>query len=96
MNYIAINHYRSSTSNGFANTYHLYRCSKDLQKYLLTHGLTVPDCAYMDGTCAKSTNGIRTLTDAERSMIKRSEYPDIDYPYLDDIMEVDHKGQITC
>jgi hypothetical protein len=68
--YIAINSYRSSTSEGFCNTWTIYRCSKETQRRLLTEGLPVRDQCYLDNDGAQramySTMGIRVATPAER------------------------------
>lgn len=73
--YIAINDYRSSTDDGFANTWRLYHCTREQQRRLLADGLPVKDECLIDDCGALSpcysTNGIRTLTPAERSLVAR-------------------------
>lgn len=64
--YIAINAYRSSTSNGFGNTWNVYSCSgRAEQLALLRDGLPVSDCWYSDMTPVCSTMGIRLATRGE-------------------------------
>lgn len=74
--YIAINNYRSSTSDGFGNTWACYECpTAAYQRQLLTRGLRVHDCEHIskDGrrSMVYSTRGIRLLTNTERSRISR-------------------------
>ena len=70
MAYIAINAYRTSTSEGFANTWHTYTCSREQQRRLLREGLTVRDSCLLDSAGERhpmlSTMGIRLATRAER------------------------------
>ncbi len=78
--YIAINDYRSSTSEGFANTWSLYRCDdREHQNSLLTKGLPVSDVHYTDGSQCYSKNGIRTVTRDEYRYIKGCESYDGEY-----------------
>jgi len=70
--YIAINQYRSSTDDGFGNTWMLYLCTREEQRKLLTDGLPVSDVWYEDGTKCWSTRGIRTLTKSERRQALRA------------------------
>jgi hypothetical protein len=59
--YIALNSYRSSSSNGFANTWRYYLCDKATQNRLLKEGLETYDTDFE----MKSTMGIRLLTRQE-------------------------------
>jgi hypothetical protein len=71
--YISINAYRSSTSQGFGNTWKTYRVSKELRKKMLTDGLPVMDCHNSDGSAIWSTIGIRAATPAEIRNLKKEE-----------------------
>lgn len=53
-NYIAINSYRSSTSNGFSNTWAVYHCTRKDRNRILNEGLPVRDA------CSIDNNGIKT------------------------------------
>tara|TARA_Y100000034_G_C6870751_1_gene397516 strand:- start:499 stop:768 length:270 start_codon:yes stop_codon:yes gene_type:complete len=70
--YIAINAYRTSTSNGFANTWVIYLChNRQHQKRLLTIGLPVIDEHLVDNGInypCYSTSGIRVANRKERQM----------------------------
>ena len=80
MNYIAINKYRSSTSNGFDNTWVVYTVeSRAEQRKLLEKGLPVNDCWHMDNSPVYSTNGIRIATPAEIRAAKRDYLVDVEY-----------------
>lgn len=50
-NYIAINSYRSSTDNGFSNTWVVYHCSRKDQMRLLREGMPTSD------VCGLGPNG---------------------------------------
>lgn len=64
---IAVNRYRSSTSDGFANTWQVYQCrDRAQQRRILRDGLPVSDVRGVDGTPCYSTLGIRTVTAEER------------------------------
>lgn len=68
--YIAINDYRSSTDEGFANTWSIYRCrDRKHQQQLLDDGLPVSDQCYLhdDGSRSEcySTKGIRLASRQE-------------------------------
>jgi len=64
---IAINHYRSSTDAGFANSWGVYRCkNRAHQKDLLTRGLPTDDVWFGDSPGPYTTMGIRPVTRAER------------------------------
>ena len=82
--WIAINAYRSSTSNGFANTWQTYALSsKKRRDEILTEGLPVSDCVLIDSNgyrqLAYSTMGIRLATRPEIRREKKIMYPlDID------------------
>lgn len=74
---IAVNRYRSSTCDGFANTWQVYQCrDRAQQRRILRDGLPVRDVRSMDGKPCYSTKGIRTVTAQER----RIEY----VPMIDD------------
>lgn len=74
-NWIAINQYRSSTSDGFGNTWAIYRCQPETRKRLLAEGLPVADQCVLrsDGTreTSYSTMGIRAATAQEIRNAKR-------------------------
>lgn len=76
--YIAVNGYRSSTSNGFANTWVIYRCrSRKQQREVLSNGLPVSDSWYQDDegrhSPVFSTMGVRSLDpDEYREVRSRS------------------------
>jgi len=60
--YVAINHYRTSTSHGFANTWRVHRCESACERNrLLRDGLPVKD-----GSRCTTTMGIRLATAGER------------------------------
>ena len=67
--YLAINHYRSSTSEGFVNTWAIYRASAAEQRRILRDGLPVRDQWLLasDGTRSPiySTMGVRRATRTE-------------------------------
>lgn len=64
--YLAINAYRNSTGDGFANTWNVMRVkSRREQLRILAHGLPVHDIWFADGTPCYSTFGIRLATRAE-------------------------------
>ncbi len=65
--YIAINSYRNSTDNGFANTWVVYRCTREQQRRLLTEGL--PTAVSSE----KTTMGIRLATPSERAWAIRND-----------------------
>jgi hypothetical protein len=71
--YIAINEHRSSTSEGSSNTWRYYCCSKETQRRLLKDGLPVSHTWKVDRDGTRypiySTNGVRTLTAAERKRV---------------------------
>lgn len=73
--YIAVNAYRSSTSAGFTNTWHVYRCTRAQQRDMLRRGLPVQDQWYLDADGRRqpcySTMGIRLATAAERRRCRR-------------------------
>lgn len=69
--YIAINRYRSSTSDGFSNTWEIYSCSKEDRRKLMSEGLPVGDVWNMDRSAIYSTVGIRAATKAEISKYNR-------------------------
>lgn len=71
--YIAINSHRTSTNDGFSNTWTTYRCTPTLRKKLLTEGLPVRDVCGMDRTPFCSTMGIRPATPAEIRELKKEE-----------------------
>jgi hypothetical protein len=73
--YIAVNGYRSSTSNGFANTWGIYKCrSRKQQLEILKNGLPVHDCWYQDDegrhSPVFSTMGVRSLCGDEYRAVK--------------------------
>ena len=76
--YIAVNDYRGSSSDGFANTWSYYVCSGRRQRELLTTGLPVSDECWEDASgirhASYSTMGIRLLTSAERRRAARDHY----------------------
>lgn len=67
--YVAINHYRTSTDAGAANTWTVYRCSAAEQRRILRDGLPYRDVCSLasDGTRSpiSGTIGIRAATRAE-------------------------------
>ena len=73
--YIAINAYRSSTDPGYGNTWTIYRCTAEQQRRLLSEGLPVRDQVLLNADGSRSpsysTQGIRTLTAAERAQARR-------------------------
>ena len=77
--YVAVNSYRSSTGNGFSNTWGLYKCrSRKEQLEVLERGLPVGDtwCQNRDTgevTPIYSTFGVRPLTASERRSAKADE-----------------------
>lgn len=75
--YIAINSYRSSTSDGFSNTWTIYRCSRKDMATLLSDGLPVRDACGVDGNGNRypisSTMGIRQATRKEIRALLREE-----------------------
>lgn len=73
--YIAVNEYRSSTSDGFANTWGLYKCrSRKQQLEILKNGLPVRDSWYQDDegrhSPVFSTMGVRSLDPDEYREIR--------------------------
>lgn len=65
--YVAVNDYRDHTSNGFVNTWTVYRClNRADQARILEIGLPVKHCLNHEPT----TNGIRTITREERTRIQ--------------------------
>lgn len=78
--FLAINGYRTSTSDGFGNTWQVMECDDcKHQREVLTRGLVVRDCQsiFDDGSRGStySTNGIRVATAAEiREAKKQEEY----------------------
>jgi len=73
--YVAVNEYRNSTSDGFANTWAIYRCrSRKQQLEILKNGLPVRDCWYQDDegrhSPVFSTMGIRSLCGDERREVR--------------------------
>ncbi len=87
--YVAINNYRTSTSNGFSNTWWVYRCkSRRHQRGVLTVGLPVSDQYYIDtdgrAHPVVSTMGIRIATRVERRRAERNpETADLLAPQVD-------------
>jgi hypothetical protein len=78
--FVAVNGYRTSTSDGFGNTWSVMECDdRKHQTQVLTRGLVVRDCqSILDdgsrGPCY-STMGIRVATAAEiREAKKQEEY----------------------
>ena len=72
--YIAINSFRSSTDNGFGNTWETYRCEPAVRAALLAKGLPVRDqCRASDRGPVFSTMGIRAATAAERRIFRKLE-----------------------
>lgn len=74
--YLAVNDYRTSTSNGFGNTWRVrWVPTKADRDRILRQGLPVKDQEYIldDGKRSPffSTNGLRALTPAERSAVRR-------------------------
>lgn len=74
--YFAVNGYRNSTSSGFDNTWSLYWvASRAARNQIVKQGLPVSDEWFVgdDGRreAVVSTNGVRMLTAAERSRVKR-------------------------
>jgi hypothetical protein len=74
--WVAINTYRSSTDNGFANTWQAHRCADAAeQRRILTEGLPVRDAEYIDNdgrrSPVSSTMGIRLLTASERRQVAK-------------------------
>jgi hypothetical protein len=72
--YVAVNAYRSSTDNGFANTWRVWRAeSQAAQRRILRDGLPVADSVYLhdDGRRSPvcSTMGVRP---ARRDEIRRA------------------------
>jgi len=78
--FLAVNGYRTSTSDGFGNTWQVMECDdKKHQKLVLSRGLSVRDCEGIDNdgnrTPVYSTNGIRVATATEiREAKKQEEY----------------------
>ena len=76
--YVAVNGYRTSTSNGFANTWVIYKCrSRKQQKGVLENGLPVSDSWFQDDERQRSpvfsTMGVRSLcADEYREIRSRS------------------------
>ena len=76
--FVAVNAYRSSTSEGFGNTWGVKECdSRKHQNEVLSRGLVVRDCQsiFSDGTRGPtySTMGVRLATPAEIREAKRDE-----------------------
>lgn len=75
MAWISINQYRSSTSDGFGNTWTIYQCTARTRNRILREGLPVSDQQYLiaDGTRRTyySTMGIRLATRQEIARAKR-------------------------
>jgi hypothetical protein len=76
--FLAINVHRTSTDNGFSNTWSVMEClDKSHQRRVLTLGLPVTDrCILLsDGTCktSYSTTGIRIAHPSEIREAKREE-----------------------
>lgn len=97
--YVAVNAYRSSTSNGFANTWGIYRCrSRKQQREILERGLPVHDCWYQDRDTGErspmfSTLGVRSLDpDEYRDIRNRSNQDPRDLEplsWVEDLLPVD-------
>jgi hypothetical protein len=90
--YIAVNAYRSSTSEGFGNTWGLYKCrSRRQQIEVLNRGLPVSDTWYQnrdtgDRSPMYSTLGIRMPYPAER---KEANRPGSDHiSWIEDLMPI--------
>ena len=68
--YIAINCCRTSTDDGPANTWRVYRCDAYQRNSILKYGLPVHDQETIDDAGNRgpvySTNGVRTATATER------------------------------
>jgi hypothetical protein len=80
--FVAVNAYRSSTDNGFANTWRIYECfDKAHQHRVFKRGLPVRDQEYIDDNGHRrpctSTMGVRVARAAEIRNAKRDEsyYP---------------------
>jgi len=77
--YIAVNYYRSSTGNGFSNTWYYAKCrSRKEQLQVLERGLPVGDTWCQNRytgevTPIYSTFGVRPLTASERRSLKPEE-----------------------
>jgi hypothetical protein len=77
--YIAVNAYRSSTGNGFSNTWGLYKCrNRKEQLVILERGLPVSDTWYQNRYTGErslmySNFGVRLLTTSERRSVKPEE-----------------------
>lgn len=74
--YLAINLYRSSTGEGFANTWRIIRvASRAIQQRILAEGLPISDTWYRDEEGRDhpicSTMGIRLATAEERAQLRR-------------------------
>jgi hypothetical protein len=74
--YVVVNTYRSSTDNGFANTWCVALCAnKSVQRRILDEGLPVHDVCDLDHngrrTTVYSTMGVRAATPAERREARR-------------------------
>ena len=82
--YIAINLYRSSTSDGFANTYAIRQCKNRAEQHkLLTVGLPVNDIWHHDGSQSYSNFGIRPITQAERREVLKADYTEFVNEFVD-------------
>ena len=72
--YLAVNSYRSSTSEGFSNTWTYYQCrSRKQQQEVLERGLPVSDVCYQNRDTGErspmySNLGIRLMSDKERKI----------------------------
>jgi hypothetical protein len=72
--FVAINHYRSSTGAGFANTWRVHECKgKAQQSAILRDGLPVYDQWFADGSPVYSTKGVRAATATEIRQATRNE-----------------------
>ena len=74
--YLAVNDYRTSTSDGFGNTWRMrWVATKQDQERILRQGLPVKDQEFVDSDGKRSpclsTKGIRILTSSERRSVKR-------------------------
>lgn len=80
--YLAINRYRDSTSNGFANTWDIWTCTRQQQIKALQDGLPISDQWRADGSPCCTTMGVRLATRTEIARAKRQALVGISYPSI--------------
>lgn len=81
--FVAVNRYRSSTSDGISNTWEVRECEdQSHQRHILSEGLPVRDQVALDASGRRgpvySTMGVRAATAAE---VRRAKHDETTYRY---------------